>query len=58
MVVCYDDRVGWHFSKNVLRGDGYRVEGGVELEGTVKYNHQGGRQNHATHEIIYRQTKF
>ena len=34
------------FLENLLRGDGYRLEGLAEIESKVRYRHQGGGQEH------------
>ena len=37
----------WYL-ENILRGDGYRLEGLTVVEGTVRYRNQGGGQDHTS----------
>ena len=39
------------FTGFLLRGDGHGLEGRAVIEGIVRYDHQGGGQDH-THQII------
>ena len=51
------DRVGWCGYKDLSRGYGYSLKGNALTEGIVRYDHQGGGQEHTSQlRITYNNT--